>query len=52
MSSVHACFILKWTGNLTDKFLKTDIAKQIISQEVKRILPSCKKHWKAYLILL
>ena len=34
------------------KFLKTDGTKKIISKELKHILPSCKKHWKAYLILL
>ena len=34
------------------KFLKTDVTKKKISQELKHILPSCKKHWKAYLILL
>ena len=32
--------------------LKTDVTKKLISQELKQILPSCKKHWKAYLILL
>ena len=33
-------------------FLKTDVAKNLISQELKHILPRYKKHWKAYLILL
>ena len=32
--------------------LKIDVTKKLISQELKHILPSCKKHWKACLILL
>ena len=32
--------------------LKTDVTKKLISQELKHISPICKKHWKAYLILL
>ena len=32
--------------------LKTGLTKELISQELKDISPSCKKRWKAYLILV
>ena len=60
-SLLCACFILKplfhfeyYRNGLTETAsdsLRTDITKKLISQELKYILPSCKKHWKAYLIL-
>ena len=32
--------------------LKPDVTKNIISQELKQISPSCKKQWKADLIMI
>ena len=31
--------------------LKIDVTKKLISPELKHISSSCKKHWKAYLLL-
>ena len=39
------------TGRALDS-LKPDVTKNIISQELKQILPSCKKQWKADLIMI
>ena len=35
-----------WLNSL--RFLKTDVTKKLISQELRHISPSCKKYWKAY----
>ena len=32
--------------------LKTDVTEKLISQELKHMSPSCKRHWKIYLIPL
>ena len=48
----HACFISKWSGNLTDQIPeKWRYKKKKKSQELKHISSSFKKHWKAYSIL-
>ena len=40
-----------WPTETASDSRKTGVTKKI-SQELKDISPSCKKHWKAYLILL
>ena len=41
-----------WPTETASDSHKTGVTKTIISQELKDISSSCKKHWKAYLILL
>ena len=41
-----------WPTETASDSLKTGVTKKLISQELKHISLSCKKHWKAYLILL
>ena len=41
-----------WPTETASDSLKTGVTKKLISQELKDISLSCKKHWKAYLILL
>ena len=41
-----------WPTETASDSLKTYVTKKLICQELTDILPSCKKHWKAYLILL
>ena len=55
-SSSHAFFIFEFVGNMTDWKslipLRPDLTKNSISKELKHISTNCKKHWKAYLILV
>ena len=41
-----------WLTETASDSLKTGVTKKLIFQEPKDISLSCKKHWKAYLILL
>ena len=46
----HIFFLSNILETWPSKFLKIDVTKKLISQELKHISHSCKKHWKAYLI--
>ena len=41
-----------WLTETASDSLKTGVTQKLISQELKDLSLSCKKHWKAYLILL
>ena len=45
-------FLEIWPTERALDSLKADVTKKIISQELKQILSSCKKQWKAYLMLI
>ena len=48
----HFKYIRNWPTEPGSDSLKTDITKKLISQELKHILRSCEKHWKASLLPL
>ena len=41
-----------WPTETVSDSLKTGLTKKLISHKLTDILPSYKKHWKAYLILI
>ena len=41
-----------WPTETASDSLKTGLTKKLISHKLTDILPSYKKHWKAYLILI
>ena len=48
----HFEFLRNGPTETASDSLKIDVTKKLISPDLKHISPSCKKHWKAYLLLL